>query len=104
MSVNGVYGTNVGALIDSNDVDIFYSYSPTRNCDDINNLKFNKLESGNLVNAEMQEKYGDAYSTQIEGLYNLKLPLQYFNQKGFYTIYIKPRESKKENGLQKIIM
>ena len=93
MSVNGVYGTNVGALIDiSKDVDIFYSYSPTRNDDGINNLKFNKLESGNLINAEMQKNYDDAYSTQIEGLYNLKLPLQYFNQKGFYTIYIKPRE------------
>ena len=78
MSVNGVYGTNVGALINSNDVDIFYSYSPTRNGDDINNLKFNKLENGNLINAEMQENYDDAYSTQIEGLYNLKLPLQYF--------------------------
>ena len=28
----------------------------------------------------------------MEGLYNLKLPLEYFNRKGFYTVYIKPRE------------
>jgi hypothetical protein len=28
----------------------------------------------------------------LEGLYNLKLPLQYFNRKGFYTVYIKPKE------------
>ena len=28
----------------------------------------------------------------LEGLYNLKLPLEYFNRKGFYTVYIKPKE------------
>ena len=32
------------------------------------------------------------YDNVLEGLYNLKLPLQYFNKKGFYTVYIKPKE------------
>lgn len=93
MSANGIYGTNVGAMVNTSDVEIFYSYSPTRNYDDVNNSNFKKMESTLLTNSTIDS--GDAtsrYDNLIEGLYNLKLPLEYFNQKGYYTVYIKPKE------------
>lgn len=93
MSANGIYGTNVGAMVNSSDVEIFYSYSPTRNYDDVNNSNFKKLESTLLTNSIINDDDANLrYDNIIEGLYNLKLPLEYFNQKGYYTVYIKPKE------------
>lgn len=89
MSANGVYGTNLGAYVNMSDVDIYYSYSPSRNYDDVNNSNFTHLDSGLLSSATSDD---DTFNPNIEGLYNLKLPLEKFNQKGFYTIYIKPKE------------
>ncbi len=86
MSVNGVYGTSVGSIvIPSEDVDIFYSYSETRSSNDVSRSSFIKLDSSLLENSIFEDD-------MIEGLYNLKLPMEYFNKKGFYTIYIKPKE------------
>ena len=91
---NGVYGTNIPASISdesiSNYVDIFYSYSETRNSSDVDGSKFEKLSAENLKNVV-------AVSTEdndsiVDGLYNLKLPTNVFGKKGFYTIYIKPKE------------
>lgn len=86
MGSPGVYGTKVASNVKANDVEIFYSYSPTRNSDDVNNATFTKLNSNLLFDATTDD--GDI----IEGLKNLKLPLQYFNKKGFYTVYIRPKE------------
>lgn len=91
---NGVYGTNIPTSISdeniSNYVDIFYSYSETRNSSDVDGSKFEKLSAENLKNVV-------AVSTEdndsiVDGLYNLKLPTSIFGKKGFYTIYIKPKE------------
>lgn len=94
MSANGVYGTSVGAtLTPSSDVEVYYSYSPTRNSDDVNNAKFTKIESSLLTQAYIDEdSVEEKYDNVLEGLYNLKLPLSYFNQKGYYTVYLKPKE------------
>lgn len=91
---NGVYGTNIPASISDNDiskyVDIFYSYSPSRNSSDVSNTVFHKLDTINLRNV-----LADVDGVQaLEGLYNLKLPSSIFGKKGFYTIYIKPKEVK----------
>ena len=86
MSSNGVYGTRVASRVKPSDVEIFYSYSPTRNSDDVNKSSFIKLPSTLLMDATTED--GD----MLEGLKNLKLPLQYFNKKGFYSVYIRPRE------------
>lgn len=91
MATNGIYGTNIGANITSNDVDIFYSYSPSRNLDETTNNKFKKLESIYLKKSEIDT---DEVDNTLEGMYNLQLPLSVFNQKGFYSIYIKPKEYK----------
>lgn len=92
MASNGVYGTNVGANVTAQDVDIFYSYSPTRTSSEPNGNKFFKLDSNLLVGSELDTIGSENYDNVLEGLYNLKLPLQYFNKKGFYTVYIKPKE------------
>lgn len=87
----GVYGISIPSNIDESMVDIFYSYRSTRNSDNTKNSVFTKLPSGILTKALFE---GDDTTTDdtLEGMYNLKLPLEYFNQKGFYSVYIKPKE------------
>lgn len=91
---NGVYGTNIPTSI-SNDlianyVDIVYSYSRTRNSTDVEGSKFEKLSSDNMKNAVLSKS--ETNDNMVDGLYNLKLPTDIFGKKGFYTIYIKPKE------------
>jgi len=88
---SGVYGTTIPARITSDDIDIFYAYHETRNSDSIENSVFTKLPSSILSDVVYDGETG-ATDNILEGLYNLKLPLQYFNRKGFYTVYIKPKE------------
>lgn len=90
---NGVYGTNIPTQIKNSDIDkyveIYYSYSETQNSTDINSTNLKKLDAENLRSALADS--GDT-DTIVEGLYNLKLPMSIFGKKGFYTIYIKPKE------------
>lgn len=93
MSTTGVYGTKIGSIVTPSDVDIFYSYSPTQNAIDALNANFKRLDSSLLIQSNIEEANNTfQYDNIIEGLYNLKLPLEYFGKKGFYTIYIKPKE------------
>ena len=87
----GVYGTTIPSRITSDDVEIFYAYHETRNSDSVENSTFTKLPSSILSEVLYNGETG-ATDNVLEGLYNIKLPLQYFNRKGFYTVYIKPRE------------
>lgn len=84
MSSNGVYGTRIAANVTNNDIEMFYSYSPTRNSDSVNSTNFIKLDSSYLSDVNSDQP--------IEGLKNLKLPLSIFNKKGFYSVYIRPKE------------
>lgn len=93
MSTAGVYGTKIGSIVSPSDIDIFYSYSPTRNSIDSINANFKRLESSLLSQAFIEQSDNNyQYDNILEGLYNLKLPIEYFGKKGFYTIYIKPKE------------
>ena len=87
--MNNVYGTKKPALIDSSDIEIFYHYRPSRNSDDINFQNFKKIDSNKLTNMSVEE---DDNTTLLPGMYNLRLPLNIFNKKGIYTLYIKPKE------------
>ena len=89
----GVYGTRVASKVTANDVEIFYTYRESRNSDNNGSIIFKKLPSTILTQA-LVEKDTDSIDDILEGMYNLKLPLQYFNKKGFYTVYIRPREIK----------
>ena len=93
----GVYGTSIPANVDPiNDVEIWYNYRASRTEDSVNNSNYYKLDSSCLVSVKTDKiDYisGAAIgNTSIEGMYTLKLPLSEFSQKGFYSIYIKPKE------------
>lgn len=91
----GTYGTTIGIFIPNNEipslVDISYCYHETREYDSISSGIFKKLSPSLLtpVRREEDDDYSDGY---VEGMYNLQLPLSEFNKKGFYTVFIKPRE------------
>ena len=91
----GTYGTNIPISIDNVDiknmVDISFVYHETRSFDSLSNEKFKHLDSSVLTQAKRTQE-GDDVDEYVEGMYNLQLPLSEFNKKGFYTIYIKPKE------------
>ena len=98
---NGVYGTMIPTRIDNNDikryVDIVYCYSPTRNSSDVDVSSFKYVDNDNIpsflssVRSENKNN-ANSFDNILDGLYNLKLPANIFGKKGFYTIYIKPKE------------
>lgn len=89
---NGVYGQTIPSQITSSDVDIFYSYSESRSSDSTELTVFKKLPSTLLRTQTRQLEEGS--DSVLEGMYKINLPLNEFNKKGFYTVYIKPREIK----------
>ncbi len=90
MANNGTYGINKPAILNASDIDIFYHYRPSRSTDSPDFPEFKILDSSCLV----KQTYTSSSSTGItlDGLYNLKLPLDKFGEPGIYTIYIKPKE------------
>jgi len=98
MSV-GAYGTVIPISIRNNDisnlVDISFVYHETRSFDSLTNAKFEHLDSSVLTQARRSMDNGQGEQDAddiIDGMYNLQLPLRHFNKKGFYTVYIKPKE------------
>ena len=89
---NGVYGQTIPSQITSSDVDIFYSYSESRSSDSTELTVFKRLPSTLLRTQTRQLEEGS--DSVLEGMYKINLPLNEFNKKGFYTVYIKPREIK----------
>lgn len=86
---NGTYGIKKPAIISPSDVDIFYSYRPTRGSESAEFKEFKNLDAESvLFDCNTDE------SIKISGLYSLRLPLEKFGKKGIYTIYIKPKETK----------
>lgn len=84
----GVYGSVRSANFNPlTDAEIFYYYRPTRGTVSESFKGFKKLSSDCLVPTTEE-----ASGTTILGLYTLKLPLDKFNMKGFYTVYIRPKE------------
>ena len=94
MSV-GCYGTTIPINIANTDipnlVDISYCYHEKRSFDSLSNANFKHLDSAILTQARRDKENGD-FDEITEGMYNLQLPLSEFNKKGFYTVYIKPKE------------
>lgn len=91
----GAYGTTIPINIRNTDirdlVDISYSYHESRSYDSLSDSTFKHLDSSILTQAVRDVMEGDADGF-LEGMYNLQLPLSEFNKKGFYTVYIKPKE------------
>ena len=90
--MSGLYGTVRSAKIDpQKDAELFYYYRPNRSTTDEDFTKFKSLDASNLVPCE-----GPAGRDTIEGIlpgmFNLRLPLDTFNNTGIYTVYIRPKE------------
>ena len=87
--MSGMYGTVKPADINiDKDVEIFYYYRPSFNSVDPDFNEFKKYDNPSAILTQCT----DEDSISISGLFNLKLPLQDFNRKGIYTIYIRPKE------------
>jgi len=91
----GSYGTvipiNISNVDIPNLVDISFVYHETRSYDSLSSGRFEHLDSSILTQARREREDNDV-DEFVEGMYNLQLPLGMFNKKGFYTVYIKPRE------------
>lgn len=84
----GIFGSIRGASIDiSRDVEMYYYYRPTRSTED-DDFKYFKTLSA----SECLTKVKNEGEKEIIGAFNLRLPLDKFNSKGFYTVYIMPKE------------
>lgn len=83
----GNYGTIRPADVSPNDMEVFYHFTPSR--DQIGNVNLIKLDSNTIV-----KKIDNPTTTNqiFGGLYTLQLPTSVFNQKGIYTLIIKPKE------------
>lgn len=85
---SGIFGSIRPANIDpGNDVDILYTYRPTRSTeDDEFNGRYKALDA-----SECLIPCYDDNGNPVSGLYDVRLPLDKFNKKGFYTLYLTPK-------------
>jgi len=89
----GIFGNIRPADVDIQDIEIFYTYSPSR--ENVSNIVY-KLDASEIITQlnepESDEEFG--YDNTLEGFYNLTLPADTFNQIGIYNIYIRPKRIK----------
>ena len=98
--MNNTYGNIKSAVIDpERDVEIFYYYRPTMNSEDVNYRDFNKIEEVTSVLSTVNISEQSLNSNRemfpdrtLPGMYKLSLPVDIFSRKGFYTIFIRPKE------------
>ena len=98
--MNSTYGNVKSAFINpQKDVEIFYHYRPTLNSEDISYKNFKKIEdvSSVFTTVEIEDgaknANGEPFPNAIlPGIYNLSLPVNIFGRKGFYTVFIRPKE------------
>lgn len=98
--MNNTYGNVKSAVINPlKDVEIFYHYRPTLNSEDTSYRDFHKIEDIASVFTTLNVSEDDKNSLLrpfpdriLPGMYNLSLPVKIFGRKGFYTVFIRPRE------------
>ena len=87
---SGVFGTVRPAKLNpSRDVEILYYYAPSRGETSALFNGYKRLDAGECL---VPANEHDNEDTIINGLYKLRLPLDKFNRKGIYTLYIRPKE------------
>lgn len=84
----GNYGTIRPATVAPNDMEIWYTFTPSRDVAPI--LPLQKLDVNQVI-SEFNDSDGISL---FSGLYNLKLPVTNFASKGIYNLVIRPREIK----------
>ena len=98
--MNSTYGNVKSAFINpQKDVEIFYHYRPTLNSEDVSYKNFKKIEdvSSVFTTVKLEDSAknanGEPFPNAIlPGIYNLSLPVNIFGRKGFYTVFIRPKE------------
>ena len=89
--MSGLYGTVRSAKIDPlKDAELFYFYRPNRSTTAEDFTQFKVLSASNLV-ASKGDVNGEIEDI-LPGMFNLRLPLDTFNDTGIYTVYIRPKE------------
>ena len=83
----GNYGTVRPADVLVDDVEILYSYSPSR--EDINDVTLSNLDPNQVL---IPAKDPTNSVEVLGGLYTLKLPTAKFGSVGFYNIIIRPKQ------------
>lgn len=89
----GTYGITRPADVSTNEIDIYWNYTPNRQTQ--NNTIYKIGDASELLSyvylPEDDSIAGVEQENVLEGLYNLTLPASVFNQLGVYTIYIRPK-------------
>lgn len=83
----GNYGTVRPADVSVDDVEILYSYSPSR--EDINDVILESLDPNEVL---IPAKDPINVVEVLGGLYTLKLPTAKFGSVGYYTVIIRPKQ------------
>ena len=91
---NNTYGIVKQAMFNpSVDADVFYYYKPTRSSDSPVFSGFRKIDNvDSVLESAVTETAFIGNDNRLPGMYNLKLPVSIFGNKGFYTVYIVPKE------------
>ena len=84
---NGSYGITRGSTVEPADVEIIYFYQPTRDFQGTPTIE--RLVSTDVISALKDPL---ASTRNLGGIYNLKLPADKFNQKGFYYVVLRPKQ------------
>ena len=87
--ISGIFGSiRPAKIVPYRDADVLYHYRPSRGVEDEDFKGYKFLDPSEvLIPAVTDEK-----REVIDGVYDLRLPLDEFNKKGIYTIYIRPKE------------
>lgn len=86
----GNYGTIRPANVSPDDVDIFYTYSPSRDVPPQAPVRI--LDANNFLSQFNNPLSVNGNLPLLGGLYNLNLPADLFSDKGYYTIMIRPKQ------------
>jgi hypothetical protein len=87
---SGVFGTVRPAnIVPSRDAEIFYYYTPSRGETASGFNGYKKMDAGECL---VRVNENNSNNTVINGLFQLRLPVNVFNKKGVYSVYIRPKE------------
>lgn len=86
---SGIFGTiRPAKIIPHLDVEMFYYYRPTRSRNDVEFDGYKPLDPSECLKRSVTTENHET----VDGLFELRLPLDKFNMKGFYMVYIRPKE------------
>jgi len=84
------YGTIRPSNVSPSDVDIFYTYTPSRDIPPQTPVRI--LDANNFLTQFNTPLVNNNVQPTLPGLYNLNLPANLFSAKGYYTIMIRPKQ------------